>query len=192
MTDDPERDLALSALDHDAQADDLLSDRLKEAAKHKMTPGEIWDQRVSFIMGTLPEESTVTREQVIESCTETYGPRPADDLLKPTEERARVQIMLLRSRANNMRSVDYDNAADDHEEWATLLETLLAENKALRHDVDRLIESASWQNETHVLVPREPTEAMLAHARGEGLSPLWNGTISAFYRAMLTAAQEGE
>lgn len=94
---------------------------------------------------------------------------------------------------------------------ADTLETLLAENKALRAtvkyekdypynpDEEHVLLSVSdlqdWNSklfnpETHVPVPREPTAAMLLSVRGDGLSPLWNETISAFYRAMLTAAEE--
>lgn len=50
---------------------------LREAAEHEMTPGEIWDQRVSFVYGQLMEHR-VTREQVIASTIRVYGPRPKD------------------------------------------------------------------------------------------------------------------
>lgn len=54
--------------------------RLLEAAKdHKMTPAEVWDQRVSFVYGQLMDcAPDVTREQIIEQATKLYGPRPEE------------------------------------------------------------------------------------------------------------------
>ncbi len=49
---------------------------LKASAKHKMTPGEIWDQRVSFAYGNLPEENHTTKKQVKVLARMMYGPRP--------------------------------------------------------------------------------------------------------------------
>lgn len=45
--------------------DPRLLDRLRTAASRPMTPERRLKQRVSFIMGGLPEDSTVTRERVI-------------------------------------------------------------------------------------------------------------------------------
>jgi|HubBroStandDraft_5_1064220.scaffolds.fasta_scaffold258176_1 hypothetical protein len=39
---------------------------LEKAAAKKTTPDEIQAQRVSFVMGSLKSDSTITREQVIE------------------------------------------------------------------------------------------------------------------------------
>jgi len=54
-----------------------LEKLLKEAAKHKMSPQEIWDQRVSFAYGNLMDcVPRITREGVEQVATELYGPRP--------------------------------------------------------------------------------------------------------------------
>lgn len=55
-----------------------LNRLLEKARDHKMTPAEIWDQRVSFVYGNMPFRSTVTREQVVAAVTEMYGPRPSE------------------------------------------------------------------------------------------------------------------
>ena len=55
-----------------------LGKLLKLAAKHELTPREIWDQRVSFAFGNLPFLSRITREQVEDWAVEMYGPRPAE------------------------------------------------------------------------------------------------------------------
>ncbi len=54
-----------------------LNALLKRAAEHKITPGEIWDQRVSFAFGQMMENPHVTREMVEQRVTEMYGPRPS-------------------------------------------------------------------------------------------------------------------
>ncbi len=52
---------------------------LHATVKHKMTPGEIWDQRVSFVYGQLMYcAPKTTREEAAATVTETYGPRPKD------------------------------------------------------------------------------------------------------------------
>jgi len=54
-----------------------LDDLLEKAAKHRMTPGEIWDQRVSFVYGQLMDcNPQRTREEIEKHATEMYGPRP--------------------------------------------------------------------------------------------------------------------
>ena len=55
--------------------DDLLQ-KLKDSAQRKMTPREIWDQRVSFAFGQMMENPNVTREMVEAQAVKTYGPRP--------------------------------------------------------------------------------------------------------------------
>lgn len=54
----------------------ILAELIEKAKTHIMTPQEIWDQRVSFVYGNLPETSNVTMEQVKASATKEYGPRP--------------------------------------------------------------------------------------------------------------------
>lgn len=51
---------------------------LKAAAGRKMTPGEIWEQRLSFVYGNLSMSNpNVTKEMVRKSIEETYGPKPS-------------------------------------------------------------------------------------------------------------------
>ncbi len=52
--------------------------RLLEAAKgHVMTPGEKYDQRISWVYGQLAiDNPSITREQVEQAALELYGPRP--------------------------------------------------------------------------------------------------------------------
>jgi len=50
---------------------------LEQAKGHKMTPQEVWDQRVSFVYGQLMACAPhITREEVEKSATDMYGPRP--------------------------------------------------------------------------------------------------------------------
>ena len=46
------------------KTDAELLRRLAEAARHQMTREELRLQRISFILGSMPEDSTVTRQQV--------------------------------------------------------------------------------------------------------------------------------
>ena len=55
-----------------------LDELLRKLAGHKMTPAEIWDQRVSWAYGNLPHDSTTTREQVEACAIKMYGPRPSE------------------------------------------------------------------------------------------------------------------
>lgn len=58
----------------------LKLDRLLERAKqHKMTPQEIWDQRVSFAHGNqrLSGEE-IPRQRFVEAAIKIYGPRPTE------------------------------------------------------------------------------------------------------------------
>ncbi len=48
----------------DIQTDRRLLQRLKEMAGKPMTAEEIHTQRVSFVMGTLESDSTLTRDEV--------------------------------------------------------------------------------------------------------------------------------
>ena len=50
--------------DSNIKTDQLLLDRLESAAKHVLTKDELYRQRVSFVYGNLPKESTITRLQV--------------------------------------------------------------------------------------------------------------------------------
>ena len=53
-----------------------LVELLKMAKDHVMTPREIWLQRLSFVYGNLPEENTLTREDVERHMNDEYGPCP--------------------------------------------------------------------------------------------------------------------
>lgn len=55
-----------------------LSALIEAARSHVMSPREVWLQRVSFAFGMLPEESTITREQIEATATEMYGPCPPE------------------------------------------------------------------------------------------------------------------
>jgi len=44
--------------------DPELAELLYKAAKHEMSPEERWAQRVSFVMGGLPQSSTLSRKEV--------------------------------------------------------------------------------------------------------------------------------
>lgn len=50
---------------------------LREAASSPQTPEEIFKQRVSFIMGMLNDDSTVTRAMVTQVLAEQEGKTPA-------------------------------------------------------------------------------------------------------------------
>ncbi len=50
-----------------------LDDLIERARRHKMSPGERRDQRVSLIMGLRASRSTLTREKVLEVLDETEG-----------------------------------------------------------------------------------------------------------------------
>jgi hypothetical protein len=57
----------------DLKTSDSLLDALKRAAAYKPTAEELERQRVSFILGSLREESTVTRERVQEVLAQQEG-----------------------------------------------------------------------------------------------------------------------
>lgn len=46
------------------KTDPALLDRLRAAAKVKMSPEQLRKQKISFIMGSLGDDSTITRERV--------------------------------------------------------------------------------------------------------------------------------
>lgn len=46
------------------KTDGTLVSRLEEAAKRSVTKQELDSQRISFVYGNLPGDSTITREQV--------------------------------------------------------------------------------------------------------------------------------
>ena len=50
--------------DSNVKTDKKLLDRLETAAKRVLTKDELYRQRVSFVYGNLPKESTITRHQV--------------------------------------------------------------------------------------------------------------------------------
>lgn len=50
----------------DLKTDAALLARLQESAKKPMTRGELARQKVSFVYGNLPEDSTITRDRVEE------------------------------------------------------------------------------------------------------------------------------
>jgi hypothetical protein len=56
-----------------AQENEELARLLYIAAGHTMTPDEIQQQKISFVFGSLPEESTVTREDVERRVYEREG-----------------------------------------------------------------------------------------------------------------------
>ena len=60
----------------DQKTDEKLIRLLADAAARPLTPGEIWDQRVSFAYGQMMENPQVTREMVERQATALYGPRP--------------------------------------------------------------------------------------------------------------------
>lgn len=57
----------------DLKTNESLLHALKRAASHTPTAEELHRQRVSFILGSLREESTVTRERVQEVLAEQEG-----------------------------------------------------------------------------------------------------------------------
>jgi hypothetical protein len=58
---------------HDLKTDAGLLKRLEQAAHHKMTREELHQQRVSFILGAMSKDSTVTRHQVEEILAKGEG-----------------------------------------------------------------------------------------------------------------------
>lgn len=61
----------------DLKTDGALLRALEEAARRRPTADELDEQRVSFIMGSLGESSTVSRERVTEILAAHEGRRVA-------------------------------------------------------------------------------------------------------------------
>ncbi len=55
------------------KTDDALIKRLEESAKKPITKEELMRQRVSFVYGNLPSDSTVTRDRVAEKIKRNEG-----------------------------------------------------------------------------------------------------------------------
>ena len=52
---------------------DNLEELLRKAAQQKMSPEERREQRVSFVMGTLPMDSSITKDEVRAILRKNYG-----------------------------------------------------------------------------------------------------------------------
>lgn len=61
----------------DLKTDKQLLENLRAAASRKLTAEELYKQRVSFIMGSLSESSTVTRAQVTKALADIEGRKSA-------------------------------------------------------------------------------------------------------------------
>lgn len=59
------------------QTDQTLIDRLKLAASVELTAEELQKQRISFILGSLKDDSTVTRSRIREVLAEREGKKSA-------------------------------------------------------------------------------------------------------------------
>ena len=46
------------------KTDPKLLEKIKSASAHKQSAKEMFEQRVSFVFGSMPRESGITREQV--------------------------------------------------------------------------------------------------------------------------------
>jgi hypothetical protein len=57
----------------DLKTDQSLLDRMEAAAKRGMSRDEMLRQRVSFIYGSLPQESSITRHQIEEHLARREG-----------------------------------------------------------------------------------------------------------------------
>ncbi len=55
------------------KTDPALLERLARAAKHEMTPEEIHRQRVSFVYGNLPQNNSMTKNQVAAAIARLEG-----------------------------------------------------------------------------------------------------------------------
>ncbi|PWI55243.1 hypothetical protein B5K03_04905 [Rhizobium phaseoli] len=61
----------------DLKTDEVLLKNLRTAASRKLTAEELYKQRVSFIMGSLSDSSTVTRAQVTKALADIEGRKSA-------------------------------------------------------------------------------------------------------------------
>ncbi len=59
------------------RTNEALINRLKIAAARELTAEEVSKQRISYIMGTLKDESTVTRSKIKEILAEHEGKKSA-------------------------------------------------------------------------------------------------------------------
>ena len=57
----------------DAEEHKAIEELLRSKAKRSLSAEELRAQRVSFVMGMLPDSSTLTREQVQEIVDSYYG-----------------------------------------------------------------------------------------------------------------------
>ena len=49
---------------NEPKTDPELLERLKNAVRHEMSPDEVRRQRLSFVYGNLPQDTTMTKHQV--------------------------------------------------------------------------------------------------------------------------------
>ncbi|MBA4777328.1 hypothetical protein ACQZ46_00825 [Agrobacterium salinitolerans] len=61
----------------DLKTNESLLKSLRAAADRKLTAEELYKQRVSFIMGSLSDSSTVTRAQVTKALADIEGRKSA-------------------------------------------------------------------------------------------------------------------
>ena len=54
------------------QSEDEFEQRLREVAKQELSPEEIREQKISFVFGMLPHDTTMTREQVAKIIDQGY------------------------------------------------------------------------------------------------------------------------
>ncbi|MBA4173318.1 MAG: hypothetical protein C0511_11900 [Hyphomicrobium sp.] len=59
------------------KTDEALLKAIRDAAVSKMSEAELREQRISFILGTLKEESGVTREKVMQVLARQNGEKAA-------------------------------------------------------------------------------------------------------------------
>jgi hypothetical protein len=57
----------------DLKTDPGLLERLAMAASRSITRSELHEQRISFIIGNLPKDSTITRDQIVSVLNRVEG-----------------------------------------------------------------------------------------------------------------------
>ena len=57
----------------DLQVPDNMEEVLREATKHILTRDEIRAQRISFVIGMMPDNNKLTREEIEELIDNQYG-----------------------------------------------------------------------------------------------------------------------
>ena len=71
---DPNRDVSINGfVIGNNPGSEKIEEMLRSRAKKSLTPEEIRAQRLSFVMGMLPHDSTMTRERVQEILDSHYG-----------------------------------------------------------------------------------------------------------------------